>query len=196
MCGRFYLDVDFEELIAKYGYFENIEWDLKNPEIFPTNDISVIVDDGKAKLTQMKWGFTPSFAKLPLINARAESCLEKSTFRNAVLSGRCIVPASGYFEWMGEKGHKTKFKICSEKEKIISMAGIFASFRNEEGILENKVTLLTTNAHDSIKEIHHRMPLIVEGDMEKLWMKPSNNISIVKEILKYSYSGLHYSQVR
>ena len=75
------------------------------------------------------------------------------------------------------------------------MAGIFSAFKNEDGEYEKKVTILTTQAHNNIIEVHDRMPLIIEGDMERLWLKEQSNLSVLNEILKYTCGNLNFAQV-
>lgn len=188
MCGRYYLDTNFDELVRKYGNVEALEWEINNGEVFPTNEVGVILKDERLKYIPLKWGFTPSYATRPLINARSESVLEKSVFRASVLKRRCIIPANLYYEWKGEKGHKEKYAISSLSEKIISMAAIY----NEE---KQAFTIITRDVDPSIIDIHHRMPLILEGDMISMWLNPSTKENIIREILKYTYNKLSFRAV-
>lgn len=185
MCGRFYLDVDFEELIHKYGSFEELEWEINHGEIYPTNTVGVFVQGQCMSFKAMAWGLTPSYAKRPLINARSESVLDKPTFKQATLLRRCIVPASYYYEWRGVKGHKEKFKMYSKSMDILSMAGIYDS-------KHEKFAIITRDAHDSIAEIHNRMPLILSDDLVKIWLDADTQVAELRQILNFNYEQMAF----
>jgi len=185
MCGRFFLDTNIAEIISKYDDFQELTREINGGEIFPTDRIGIIIGGEKQTYVPYKWGYTPSFAKRPLINARSESVLDKSTFRDSVLKRRCIVPATCYYEWKGEKGHKEKYAIYSKNEALISMAGIY-------DIEKEEFTILTRKAVDNISFIHDRMPLILEGDLVKMWLNPKNKEGVIRAILEYSCNNLGF----
>lgn len=188
MCGRFYLETDFDELVKKYGDFQALEREINTGEIFPTNEVGILLMQQKMAYVPLKWGFTPSYAKRPLINARCESLLEKKTFRASVLNRRCIVPANFYYEWKGEKGQKEKYEISSNEEEIMSMAAIY----NEE---IQAFTIITRDAVPGIEVIHHRMPLILEGNLVSMWLNPNTKENVIREIVKYAYDKLSFKVV-
>lgn len=96
-----------------------------------------------------------------LINARAESVLEKRTFRESVLKRRCVIPAKGFFEWNGQK-EKYRFE---REEPILFMAGCFNQFYGE-----SRFVVLTTQANPSVISVHERMPLILEREELEDWV--------------------------
>jgi len=180
MCGRFYLDVDFDEVLRHYfDVIGDYPVDTYEPrEIFPSNEIPVVHRGKKVESTihLMKWGFAPSFMNKLLINARSETVFEKKLFKEAFFRRRCLIPASGYYEWekkMDENNKIQKIKRSFERpdQKIFSMAGIYDRFFDEDGQAYWAVTILTQAATDQVKGIHDRMPLILDKDMERRWIK-------------------------
>lgn len=180
MCGRFYLDVDFDEVLRHYFDVVNDypinEYEPR--EIFPSNQIPVVHRGKKVDRTihLMKWGFAPSFMNKLLINARSETVYEKKLFKEAFFRRRCLVPASGYYEWekkMDENNKIQKIKHSFERpdQKIFSMAGIYDRFFDKDGQAFWAVTILTQAATEQVSHIHDRMPLILDREMEKNWIK-------------------------
>ncbi len=168
MCGRFYLDADFDEVLRHYfdvvGDYPIDDYEPK--EIFPSNAIPVVHRGKKVEKTihLMKWGFAPSFMNKLVINARSETVYEKKMFKEAFFRRRCLVPASGYYEWeqkLDENNKMQKIKHSFERpdQKIFSMAGIYDRFFDKDGQPFWAVTILTQPATQQVKDIHDRMPL-------------------------------------
>jgi len=139
--------------------------------------------------TVIKWGLIPSWAKSDIkvkpINAKAETIREKPYFRSAFKKHRCIIPASGFYEWRGSKGSKQPFAIYPLNDDYFGFAGLWE--KNED--LET-FTIITTEANEIMKEIHHRMPVILntndydkwllEGEYDLLKPCPSEEMSFHK----------------
>ncbi len=179
MCGRFYLDVDFEEIMKHYfgivGDFPVTEYEPK--EIFPSNDIPVVHRGKEVERTihLMKWGFAPSYMNKIVINARSESITEKRMFKEAFYRRRCLVPASGYYDWEkvldeNDKVKKIKRQICVPDQKIVSMAGIYDRFVDKEGKPFWAVSILTKDSNEHVKQVHDRMPIVLTKEMEAAWI--------------------------
>lgn len=96
MCGRYALEADIDILIDRYKAMISNTNLSKKSEIFPTETVPVIRDNGHIQIDMLKWGFAPSFAKKPLINARGETVDIKPTFKNSFISRRCIIPATSF----------------------------------------------------------------------------------------------------
>lgn len=186
MCGRFQLAVELDKILERYGILEtSIDFSPQN-EIFPSNmSLAVINKEGQKKLKMLKWGFSVSFAKRLLINARSETVTSKSTFRESFTYRRCLIPASGYYEWKKDNEKSTKYRIYS-KENIFSLAGIYKTFKDNEGKKYEAYTILTRDADKDIIDIHKRMPVIINKHHENIWLDVNSNGSILKEILKDS----------
>ncbi len=163
MCGRYYIDKDVEEEL--YRVLQEIDEKLRTErtgDIFPANAAPVIYGKN-AKLCgkEMKWGFMGRDKKL-LINARAETALERPTFSDSVRQRRCVVPARHFYEW--DRG-KQKVTFCRKQGKILYMAGFYRE--QEDG---PHFVILTTAANDSVSPVHERMPLILEKEEMLPWI--------------------------
>lgn len=174
MCGRFLFtyDDDIDEMreltdkiINRYGK----DAAIKNGEVFPTEKAVVIMDKKMEPEPDFAlWGFKNFNNKGVIINARAETVLEKPMFKESVLLRRCIIPSTGFFEW-NQKGEKHKYLFRMQGEKMLYMAGFYNEFAGER-----RFVILTTDANESMIEIHHRMPVIIEKNHLKQWIDPTD----------------------
>ena len=155
MCGRFALRNP--QLVI--NQFETIEFQPRF-NIAPNQKILTIAD----KPNFVKWGFTPYWAKEPfnLINARAETLWKKPSFRN---SSRCLIPADGWYEWKTEKETKIPYFHYIDS-KSFCFAGIYGGYRGEVGC-----AIVTIEAQENLKDIHHRMPAILDESFYSEWIK-------------------------
>ena len=140
----------------------------------------------------MKWGLIPHWAKDPsignkLINARADTVHEKPSFRESLRKSRCLIPATGFFEWVTAKGEKRKHPmyIFLIDEKIFSFAGLWSTWKSPQGSNILTYTILTTESNEFMKKLHHRMPVILERQHEDKWLNETLlNQEEMREILK------------
>lgn len=164
MCGRFYAD---EKLINEiWNVVRDVDRRLRLPvvgEVRPA-DKSLIICGKQKNLTtdSMQWGFQSLSGSGLLINARAESVIDKPTFRDSILQRRCVIPASCFFEW-----NKNKEKVTFKRKdsSALYMAGCYQ--RYEDG---NRFVILTTGANESMKPVHDRMPVILEKSEIENWV--------------------------
>ncbi|UMZ73776.1 SOS response-associated peptidase [Natranaerofaba carboxydovora] len=194
MCGRYFLSKSFRELLNRYDIDEgNNHYDLTSltdesfgGEIFPSQDAPVVLTKDSKKLVQMKWGFAPSFTNKLLINARGETVDQKPTFKKSILKHRCLIPAEAFFEWEKQADNKKlKRKIFVPDQEIFSLAGIYDKFHDKEGNEYFAYSILTVEANNEIKDIHHRMPVILAREEEDKWLEPlNNNITALKQIIR------------
>lgn len=191
MCGRYQLDTGIEQLMLRFDA-ENryIGYGSKN-EIFPTDMVAIITGEGGHNyIDAAKWGFDNPYDKRPLINARGETVDQKRTFKDMFTNGRCIIPATAFFEWQkNEEKKKTKMLITVKDVSIFGMAGIYRSVLNEDGSTTFRAAIITISANKLMSEIHDRMPVILPADAEKIWL--DNTITdalMLKEFLK-SFDG-------
>ena len=178
MCGRYYVEIDDRELqeicdavMRKQQEDEtNEQLEIKlSGEIFPTDIVPIIT--GTNEYLPMKWGFS-GFDKRPLINARSETALEKPTFREPMLNRRCLIPASGYYEWKKDGSKKIKHKIFIPGQPIY-FAGCY---RQERGEDLPRFVILTRAAAPSIEDIHDRMPVIIPKDLARSWLNDGPDV--------------------
>lgn len=185
MCGRAYETYSEEELYVRYlnEKFKRNPLGIKNNFNFAPTQMSpvLIVKDGQRQFELMRWGLVPSWAKdvksaskYSLINARAEEIEEKRSYKNAFKKRRCILPLSGFFEWKSEgKGPKRPFAIRLRSKEIMSVAGIWESWKNEtSGEVIDSFSIVTVAANDFMSKIHNRMPVILPRESESAWLDP------------------------
>lgn len=154
---------------ALYGKYE-----FPSDPFVPSMSMPVMcVNQGKMTLEWMKWGLIPSWSKddsfaLKLINARAETLHEKSSFKQSYASRRCLIPVNAFYEW--DKSKK-RYRIQLEKEEIFSFAGLWDVWKTPQGDLLKTFTIITTEPNSFMSEIHHRMPVIITNENAQSWLK-------------------------
>lgn len=164
MCGRYLLDVDFNELYQKFAIFEAQQREIDHGDVYPTNSAPVILfQDNRYVLKFMTWGL-PAFQKHQrLINARSETLLQKPRFSRLMNGQRCAVPAAAFYEW--EKQGRQKFRHTFKSSGIIMFAGLYESTPEGEAF-----TIITMPATGDVVRIHDRMPVALDDDALKVWL--------------------------
>lgn len=185
MCGRFLLAEDLDTVMERFRV-ENSDVNFSaREEIYPSEAVPVILGGEARQIKLMKWGFLPAYSKNLLINARSETVDSKPTFRNSFMYRRCLVPASGFYEWEKSDGKSIKRKIFLGDGSLFSMAGIYSTFNDQKGRPFEAFTILTTSANERIRKIHHRMPVILDQEGERLWLhQGTDDILKIKSLLK------------
>ena len=179
MCARYYIQEsiyeDIEPLVGAVEEEERITGDVHPSECPP-----IIVFDQKPVLTtKIAWGYPARKGKGLLINARAETVMEKPTFRNGIRHRRCLLPASGFYEWDAEKN---KVECRAKKDGSLFLAGCYDVFDNERYF-----TIITTTANESMQLIHDRMPLMIGMEDAGEWLSGEG----YPELLKRQMPPLH-----
>ncbi len=190
MCGRFTL-FDNKEIIE--SEFEvDIQPDLFRPSynIAPTQDSLVIYTEADNRVcTAMRWGLVPFWSKdikigYKMINARAETVDEKSSFKKPLKDKRCLVLTNGFYEWK-KVDNKTKvpYFIRLKNKKPFTFAGLWENW-NKEGNDLNTFTIITTSPNKLMEEIHNRMPVILNKQGRYKWLDPDlKDTSELKDML-------------
>ncbi len=163
MCCRYYYDEKMAREIEKIC--KNIDRKLRMAagEVCPSEKAPVIIGrKGKLLLDEMQWGFPQQDGKGLLINARCEGIDEKKTFGESVRRRRCVIPASGYFEW---DSRKNKVTFNRADHKPVYMAGVYNLVDNAE-----RFVVITTEANESVSNVHDRMPLVLEENEIDMWI--------------------------
>lgn len=178
MCGRYTLysekeDREIKRIVDEVN--QKFKVQIKNGDIFPSDLAPIIRLDQFGKddnaLDLMSWGYDLPFTKGLIINARSENVVEKQLFREDFISRRCLIPATGFYEW---DSNKNQYLFYSEK--LIYFAGIYKSFN---GI--NKYVVLTKSPNAAVAKIHNRMPVIIPSDMASSWLTV---LALAIELLK------------
>lgn len=191
MCGRF---IGYRQLDELQQFFpiDRANCDVAaNFNVAPTQEILAIYTyEGENWLDRFHWGLVPFWAKDPsignrMINARAETIDEKPSFKNAFKKRRCLIIADGFYEWKGTKGQKQPMLITLPDKKPFAFAGLWEIwYKNKQAPAYRSCTIITTEASASIREIHHRMPVILKPEVYKDWLNPQyQNTENLKHIL-------------
>ncbi len=177
MCGRYSLTADAESIQLAFNLDEVGGWAQPRYNIAPTQQVPVITDREPKRLSSMKWGLLPSWAKDPklgsrMINARSETAAEKPSFRAAFKRQRCLIPADGYYEWTKRGKRKTPYYIQHAQRRLFAFAGLWESWRQPDDTWLQTCAILTTAANDKVRPIHHRMTVILEPEDYETWLAP------------------------
>ena len=182
MCGRAYSTYSDEELLFLYLNRKPVTGkDLPfkpNFNMSPTHDAPIVRDvDGTRSIDTMNWGLIPEWSpefkmKFSTINARSEEVFGKPMYKKHILSRRCIVPLSGFFEWKREGDSKRPFKIFLKDSPIMSVAGVWTAWRAGTPEERRSFSILTTAANDFMANIHDRMPVILDQSQLEDWLDP------------------------
>ncbi|HKI36710.1 MAG TPA: SOS response-associated peptidase [Gemmataceae bacterium] len=180
MCGRFTLFASGDELARLFG-FETAGVPALEPRynVAPTQPVAAVrLDDGRRALVLLRWGLIPSWAKDPgignsLINARSETAAEKPSFRSAFRQRRCLVPASGFYEWQATGGkHKQPYHFRRRDGKPFAFAGLWERWHDGDGQPVETCAILTTEANAVVRPVHDRMPVILPPGDFAAWLDP------------------------
>ena len=193
MCGRFGLFTDLAELVELLGFEVAMAPDAYVPRwnIAPTTPVlSINEADGARTGTMMRWGLIPIWAKpdtafkRPMFNARSETVAERPMFRDSFTKRRCLVPASGFFEWRRDgTSKKTPMWIHDAESPLISFAGIWSVWHGPDGMVES-CAILTTSPNSLMEPIHNRMPVILDEDWAAIWLDDAADKTVLLEALK------------
>lgn len=181
MCGRFALTMPTEAMedLFEASAVETLPAAEERYNICPTQTIPVVVaHDGARHIAPMRWGFLPKWYKTPnggplLINARSETIREKPAFRAAFPRRRCLIPASGFYEWTHRLGRgQAPWYITMAGNAPMAMAAIWQGWTPPEGG-ERAITcaIVTCDAGEDIAEVHHRQPVFVAPDAVETWLE-------------------------
>ncbi|NLZ54595.1 MAG: SOS response-associated peptidase [Thermoanaerobacteraceae bacterium] len=180
MCGSFLLMALYSDLFKYYSIDGDATGAHEPGDFFPNKRAPIIIDAGKRTLQYAKWGFLHSHKGKLIINARAESVMSKPMFKDSFLYRRCVIPANFFYEWKQEEGRKVKHKIGLRNEQLISLGGIYKMTLDENSRKQATFVIITTEANEQLKTIHHRMPLIIRNDQLELWL---NNRTPQRQIM-------------
>ncbi len=197
MCGRLSRGYSWQEI---HDFL-----DLKFPEaleipasynVAPTQVSPVVrVGERGRELAWCRWGLVPSWAKDPsvgsrMFNARAETAADKPAFRAAMKRRRCVVPASGFYEWKKEPGGKKRpHSIARADGAVLLFAGLWEEWDHGDGPLQT-FTVLTTAPNELMRTLHDRMPVILEREEVDAWLDPRVDVATVQPMLDAAADGV------
>lgn len=176
MCGRFVLIP--EDLKNRFGIDEEIMSISPNYNVSPGQIMPIVMLEQDIKVVQpMEWGLVPHWAKerrpgYSMINARIETIREKPTYKHPFRHHRCIVPATGFYEWYATGTGKQPYYIHPERETMFGFAGLFDTWEDTKNARTiNTYTIITAPARGAISRIHDRMPVILKPQYEDTWLR-------------------------
>ena len=179
MCGRFSRDMTWQQVHAFSQGLDLIvppEDPVPSYNVAPTQHSPVLVADlAGARAMSMRWGLVPPWCKdlrmgASMINARLETVAVKPAFRSAWKARRCLVPASGYYEWRLEEGVKQPYWIHDRDSPILMFAGLWENWQTSEGDGLQSFAIITCPALDSMQQLHDRTPMMLAAPQLHAWL--------------------------
>jgi putative SOS response-associated peptidase YedK len=182
VCGRFsfavktrIIEESFDAVVEKGSYKERYN-------CAPSQNLAVISNATPGELSYYRWGLIPGWAKdasfgNKTINAKAETILEKPSFRNPFRKRRCLVPADSFYEWSRD-ADKKPWRILMCDGSPFAMAGIWDSWYNEEGEELRSFSIITTIANEIVAPIHHRMPVLLGNTESRIWLSDTGEADL------------------
>ncbi|MDW8468794.1 MAG: SOS response-associated peptidase [Burkholderiales bacterium] len=174
MCGRFALHASPEVVAREFG-LAAVPAVAPRYNIAPGSDVlAVRARDGGREAALVRWGLVPAWAKdarvgARMINARAETVAEKPAFRAAYRRRRCLVPASGFFEWQARPSGKQPWYVRPRAGELFTFAALWERWSGPEGPLET-CAIVVTRANEALAPVHDRMPVIVAPEHWQRWL--------------------------
>ncbi len=182
MCGRYMSITPAEGLKRLFGFIETPNLPSRY-NIVPTQEAPVVRQrrdpHGERTIRSLRWGLVPAWAAdpkagPPLINARAETLLEKPSFRSAFRRRRCLVPADGYYQWREGDAAKQPYLVTRHDGAPFAFAGIWERWgpRHDPAAAQDSFTIITSAANELMRPFHHRMPVVLAPEDFALWLDP------------------------
>jgi putative SOS response-associated peptidase YedK len=179
MCGRYTLTSSGEAVATLFDLVEIPQLPIRY-NLAPTQEapvVRVLAPGGPRSLALLRWGLVPYWADDPaignrMINARSESVAEKPAYKSSFKKKRCLIATDGFYEWKKEGKAKQPYLIRRRDRQPFAFAGLWSSWKSPEGTPLETFTVLTTSANETIRELHDRMPVILERDAFGLWLDP------------------------
>ena len=192
MCGRFSMYSSRDELARLFGSeTDDVPDQLPRYNVAPTQLVAVVrLDDGQRVMRPLRWGLIPTWSRdekigNSLINARAETVTEKPAFRAAFKKRRCLIPTTGFYEWMATGGKKKQpFHIRMIDGKPFALAGLWEHWSGAEGETVESCTIITTTANDLVGRVHDRMPVILAPANYGTWLDPTTPAEALQALLR------------
>ena len=191
MCGRFTNRLTWSEIVALYRLTSPASPERNLParyNICPTTTIDAVIErDNKRELVLMRWGLVPSWWKKTTnqspstFNARAETVAEKPMFRAAFKRNRCLIPASGYYEWQTTPSGKQPYYFSTENGSPFTIAGLWDEWKDiETGEPLKSCAMIITEANEFVAKIHDRMPVLLTPYQFDEWLTGTAGAAVLK----------------
>jgi len=176
MCGRFTITLTIG-LPERFGVTPPQPAMEPRYNIAPSQPVPVVTrtGDGERALVEMVWGLIPSWTKDPAavrhaINARAETLAERPSFRHSLQNRRCLVPASGFYEWKRSGKTSLPHYIHRKDDALVALAGLYDLWRSPDNTVKKTFVIVTTEPNTLVSRYHDRMPAILRSEDEETWL--------------------------
>ncbi len=191
MCGRYQNALEPAELVELYR-IQAEAWGrpakLPNWNVAPRQSVPVIVRDGEGRRAgvTMRWGFPPiwvaregkdPFNAPPLVNAKGEEAAKKPTWSKALRERRCLVPSTGFYEWLTRDGERLPLWFRPAVGRTLTFAGVWGPFEWGEKAGWPCVAILTTAPNGDLAGVHDRMPVLLRPEDEDAWLEPGADVA-------------------
>jgi len=201
MCGRFNLIATPEQVIENFKLHRLPRYETSY-NIPPGQKILTVVqlDDGSYKAVYLYWGLIPHWAKdrkisYKLINARAETVAEKPAFKSAYRQRRCLIPATGFYEWQITEQGKQVYCVADQTQQLFAFAGLWEYWEHERETIYS-CTIITTAANELMSPVHQRMPVIIAANNYKQWLnKQATSAETGQLLVSDAYQTMQLKQV-
>ena len=182
MCGRYLITTVPQAMRELLEYLEQPNFPPRY-NVAPTQPVPIVrLWEGRRQFALVRWGLIPAWAKDPktfslMINARGDTAAEKPAFRYAMVRRRCLFPADGFYEWKAEGNSKRPYAILPAHGGPIAFAGVWESWIGPNGEELETAAILTTDANETLRPIHHRMPVVIQPEAFETWLD-CRNVSV------------------
>lgn len=188
MCSKFSVTSDPDEVQNAFHYINPANFPRRD-NIRPTEPVMIVreANANRRELALVRWGLIPHWVKDPddftlIINARAETLMEKPSFRTSVAHKRCLFPANAFYEWSGPKGNRTPHLITMKQQKeqndasppLMAFAGLWDHWLGADGSEFESAVIITVAANEEMSQIHQRMPAILKPEHYDAWLDVKN----------------------
>jgi len=174
MCGRYSL-LCTDDLGNRFRVYDPSIGRRSRFNVAPSQSMPVVVRREETEMVLMQWGLVPHWARDPAggprpLNARAETLAERTMFRGLLQQNRCLVPASGFYEWRRDGGRKAPYYVRLRNAGLFAIAGLYDIWHGADGSALATYTLVTTVANEVVAPLHNRMPAILRREDEERWI--------------------------
>ncbi len=199
MCGRFSFVAEDALILERFGIRVRTAIYKARYNCAPSQNLAVISNENPGEIQFFRWGLIPSWAGdksigNKLINARGETITEKPSFRNAFKNRRCLVPATGFFEWRHDK-IKVPFNIRLKSREPFCFAGLWDKWVTSDGEIIHSFTIITTSPNELMAKIHDRMPVILHPRDEHSWISRDPDPSLIDMLKPFPADMMEAYQV-
>ncbi len=194
MCGRYSI---FTPRNALQIRFNALRAEALKPiyNAAPTQNLPVILNSEPTTINLCRWGLIPSRAKEErignrMINARAETLLQKPSFRTPFKKQRCLVLTDGFYEWKKTSDGKIPHRVSMRDDEPFAFAGIWEVWKTPDGEDVKSFSIITTEPNELMKPLHNRMPVIIKQENEEKWLQEIDISEAQKMLEPYPFEGL------